>query len=244
MRVEFWGCRAGMGHPHVPEPRRAVVYRSPGISISWHQHCIFRSPSWSYAISSFPFSRSFEAVIKHCFPYRRGTSLLAGRVYKRYPTAENDFTSCCCRDFKLQQSGGIHRQHWNPEPTAERRDFYRDHIKRCEDAEHWKHPSGRGEFWDVGDQSNQFSLQSWTQAFCGHQSVLAYPDSHFPSCLSVGKQSTGLDLGLRNPSCCFIHKRTQVPWEKKWQVFWGRNCPFRCPNAVNCRSCYIICASP
>ena len=168
------------------------------------------SPSWSFTmtVSPYPFSKLFDSsskeVIQQCSPHCWVTRLLAA-VYKRYATAENDLlTSCCQHDFKGQKSCGIHHRHWNLEPTAERSEFYRHHIKRSEDAEHWKQLSGRD------DQSNQCSLQFWIQACCGHQSVLAYPDSRFHSCLSVGSLSARLGLVLSNATCWFILKASQV----------------------------------
>ena len=41
MRVEFRGCRAGMGHSHLPtvcEPRPVLPYQSPAVSLLRHQH--------------------------------------------------------------------------------------------------------------------------------------------------------------------------------------------------------------
>ena len=41
MRVEFRGCRAGMGHSHLPtacEPRPVLPYQSPAVSLLRYQH--------------------------------------------------------------------------------------------------------------------------------------------------------------------------------------------------------------
>ena len=250
MRVELLGCRAGMDHPHLPtvlEPRLALTsYQSP-VSLLRHQHftkglSTLSSLNWSYrmTISSF-LSASRPSASPNSAPSTAGAPAFSQPASTR-STLPPRMTSPAA--VTATSSGRNPAAPTSTETSSQQQKQASFIDRTSSDVEmqsrHWKRLSGRGEFWGAGDQNDQLSLTFWIQACCGHQSVLAYADSHFLSCLSVGKLSTRFDLGFKKPACCFIEKPTQVPWEKKCQVFRGKNCPFRRTNAVPCSSCYII----